>query len=311
MSLLKLAPACVEYLWGGHRLIDEFGKSSTSSTLGETWELSCHPDGMCHLANGPLSGKTLGQFFAENPAALGENCQRFGGTLPVLIKFIDAAKALSIQVHPSDDYAWQHEGQAGKTEVWYIVDCAPGSFLYYGVDREVTREEFSRALAEGTILPLLRKVPVKKGETYFVPAGTIHAIGADILIAEIQQSSNVTYRLFDFNRKGADGKLRPLHLEKSAAVSNLTPSPRQYDFGGHLALCNYFCVDKLELAGEINGCAGSDSFVSLLVTGGSGTLSCGTETLPFAKGDSLLLTAGSGDYRLAGNGELLCTTIPK
>ncbi|MEG1942553.1 MAG: type I phosphomannose isomerase catalytic subunit, partial [Angelakisella sp.] len=310
MGVLKLIPATKDYLWGGSRLVRDFGKKAEGAVLAETWELACHKDGNSLVANGDYAGKALSQYIEKaGKKVLGSNCLRFED-FPVLIKFIDAASPLSVQVHPSDEYARAHEGQNGKTEVWHVVDCGKDAFIYYGVKRDITREEYQTAIKNGTVTDLLRKVPVKKGDTYFIEAGTIHAIDGDIVIAEIQQNSNVTYRVFDYNRRDSAGNTRELHIDKAVEVSTLTPNPAAYSFDGHLALCEYFCVDRLALDGELRQRAGSDSFVSLLVTEGDGELICDGETISFSRGDSLFVPADSGDFTLRGNATLLATRVP-
>lgn len=310
MSILKLIPATKDYPWGGTRLARDFGKTMEGAVLAETWELSCHKDGNSVIAAGSFAGKTLAEYIdASGSGVLGSNCHRFQD-FPVLIKLIDAASALSIQVHPSDEYAREHEGQNGKTEVWHIVDCGADAFIYYGVNCPVSRETYIAAIENGTVTDLLRRVPVRKGETYFIEAGTIHAIGGDIIIAEIQQNSNVTYRVFDYDRRDSAGNPRPLHIDKAVDVSKLVPNPLGYSFDGHLALCDYFCVDKLLVEGELRGEAGADSFVSLLVTEGCGELFCAGDSLTFAKGDSLFIPAGSGSFTLTGIGTVLQTIVP-
>lgn len=198
MSILKLKPACKDYLWGGRRLVEEYGKEYDGETLAETWELSCHPDGPSVISNGKYAGKTLEEYIEkEGREILGTHCRRFR-EFPVLIKFIDANKDLSIQVHPDNRFALKNEGQYGKTEMWYVMDTEPGAFLYYGFKKEISREEFRRRINDNTLTEVLNSVSVKKGDTFFIEAGTIHAIGKGILLAEIQQNSNVTYRVYDY-----------------------------------------------------------------------------------------------------------------
>ena len=310
MAMIRLQPTGKDYLWGGRRLVERYGKQPVNGLLAESWELSCHADGCCRLLDGPSAGSTLADYLKENPAAAGKNCARFLD-FPILIKLIDSAQPLSIQVHPGDAYARANEGDNGKTEVWYIVDCGPGAFIYYGLERAVSREELAAAVEAGTVTKLLRKVPVKKGESYFIEAGTLHAIGPDIVITEVQQNSNVTYRVYDYDRRDAQGNPRTLHKAKAVAVSALTP-PQSHNFGGHLALCDYFCVDRLAVtaAAPYSGTAGEDSFVSLLVVEGGGQLTCGGQTMAVQAGESLWLDASSGTYTLAGDCVALQTTIP-
>ena len=187
---------CKDYLWGGNRLREEYGKQSDADKIAESWELACHKDGSSILKSGPDAGKTLREYLdAHGPAFLGTNCAGCT-TVPVLIKLIDAKQDLSIQVHPDDAYAMRTEGEPGKTEMWYIVDAAPGAALYYGLNRTVTKEEFAQRIEAQTLPEILNRVEVKPGELYFIPSGTLHAIGAGILLAEIQQNSNTTCLLY-------------------------------------------------------------------------------------------------------------------
>lgn len=313
MPVLKLKPACKEYIWGGTRLLTEFHKEYGGSTLAETWELSCHPDGPSTIANGPWAGRTLASYIeAEGRQVLGENCRRFLD-FPILTKLIDARDNLSIQVHPNNLYALKNEHQYGKTEMWYVVDCKEGAFLYYGFSREVDREEFRRRIQDNTLLEVLNKVYVQKGDVLFIEAGTIHAIGKDILIAEIQQNSNITYRVYDYGRVDKNNKPRDLHIEKALAVTKRIPLVRGRSAVPHLARCDYFTVDKLNLDGGViqtlSGTITPASFASILVLEGQGRITCGGDTVDFVKGDSLFLPAGSGSFRMEGRCEALLTTI--
>lgn len=313
MSILKLKPGFKDYIWGGHRLVEEYGKEFDGEILAESWELSCYPDTPSTIANGVHAGKTLRQYIEEQgKGVLGTNCGRFE-EFPILIKFIDAKADLSIQVHPDNEYALKNEGQYGKTEMWYVVDAGKDAFLYFGFRKEISREEFARRIEEDTLLEVLEAVPVKRGDMFFIEAGTIHAIGKDILLAEIQQNSNVTYRVYDYGRVGADGKKRELHIEKALDVTNRRPADKEKDFYPHVADCDYFTVDKLELDGdkmkEMRGCVSEASFMSILILDGHGTISNQEETLEFQKGDSFFLPAGSGDYRMEGVCDGLVTTI--
>ena len=302
MPAYLLTPACKDYLWGGQRLKTDFGIQSELDPLAEAWVLSCHPDGPSVLANGPCAGMTLAAYLEKvGKDALGTACKSFEN-FPMLIKLIDAKKDLSIQVHPSDEYALANEGQYGKTEMWVVLDAEPGASLYYGFDREISLEESSRRVPDGTLTEVLRKVPVKAGDVFFIPSGTLHAIGAGLVIAEIQQNSNVTYRVFDYGRLGPDGKPRALHVEKALAVTDRRPAPK-LDFGEHLGSCRYFTTDGHQ--GAFQGNCDETSFHALLVTEGEGKLTCGGETQPVKKGQCFFLPAGSGAYRVDGN----CRTL--
>ena len=298
MPAYQLIPACKDYIWGGQRLKTDFGIQSGLNPLSEAWVLSCHPDGPSVLADGPDKGMTLRAWLDKaGKEALGTACEAFED-FPMLIKLIDAKKDLSIQVHPSDAYALEHEGQYGKTEMWVVLDAEPGASLYYGFDREVSLEEFSSRVSDGTLTEVLRKVPVKPGDVFFIPSGTLHAIGAGLVIAEIQQNSNVTYRVFDYGRLGADGKPRPLHVEKALAVTDRRPAPA-LDFGDHLGDCRYFTTDGYQ--GDFRGDCDGTSFHALLFTDGQGSLTCGGETREVRKGQCWFLPAGSGEYQVSGD----------
>lgn len=317
MAVLKLSPSYKNYLWGGDKLKREYHKDYEGEKIAESWELSCHMDGHSVIAEGIFAGKTLQEYIEwEGKKILGKNCVRFQN-FPVLIKFIDAKENLSIQVHPSDAYAWEKEGQYGKTEMWYVVDCEKGAYLYYGFSKEITENEIKKRIQEETILEVLRKVPVKKGDVFFLDAGIVHAIGKGILIAEIQQNSNVTYRVYDYGRVGIDGKKRDLHIDKALQVVNRDPIICGKSFEPHLGTCEYFTVDKLVLDGRlmqsISGVIGEESFAHMLVIEGDGKIHEGIkkEEVTFEKGDSILLTAGTGEFSVKGSCEVLVTTVPK
>ena len=313
MALLKLRPSYKDYLWGGHRLVEKYNKEFDGDVLAESWELSCHPDGPSYIANGSYAGKTLQEYIdLEGKKVLGSNCQKFE-EFPILAKFIDAKDNLSIQVHPDNEYALKNEGQYGKTEMWYIMDCEEGAFLYYGFKKEVSKEEFEERIKTDTLLEVLNAVPVHKGDVLFIEAGTIHAIGKGIVIAEIQQNSNVTYRVYDFGRVGKDGKKRELHIDKAVEVTNRVPISRNNTCYPHIASCDYFTVDCLNMDGKLmssmKGSVGEESFASILIMEGEGTISCGGETIPYRKGDSFFMSAGSGEYEINGECEALITTV--
>ena len=310
-KIIKLKPAYKDYLWGGRRLIDEYGKDFTGDILAESWELSCHPDGPSMIDGSEDEGLSLAEYITrEGWDILGANCDKFSD-FPILIKLIDAKQKLSIQVHPDDDYARVYEDQNGKTEVWYIVSCEEDAYLYYGVKEDISQEELARRIADDTITEILHKAPVKVGDVFFIEAGTIHAIGKGIVIAEIQQNSNVTYRVHDFGRVGADGKARELHVDKAVEVSTLTPAKEQELTGNHIAQCEYFTVDKLLVADEATKTMPDNSFLSILVLDGNGIINVGEEQEQFQKGDSFFLPAGEYDYSIKGTGEFLLSYIEK
>ena len=250
-------------------------------------------------------GTTLAAYIAAHPGCLGTDCDKFE-QFPILTKFIDAKNNLSIQVHPSNDYALKNEHQYGKTEMWYVLDCVPGAYLYYGFTHEISKEEFAERIKNNTLTEVLNAVPVHKGDCFFIPSGTLHTICQGIVVAEVQQNSNVTYRVYDYGRVGADGKPRALHIEKALDVTRRTP-PQKHDFGSHLAQCEYFTVDAKK--GAFDGVADEKSFVSLLITDGAGTLTCGGETVKVKKGESYFIPAGSGKYAVTGDCETLVTVV--
>ena len=320
MSIIKLTAHCTDYIWGGNRLREEYGKTLDSDKIAESWELSCHKDGQSVVATGEHAGKTLPQYIeAKGNGVLGTNCARFE-YFPILIKLIDAKDNLSVQVHPDNDYAMRVEGEYGKTEMWYIVDCNEGAELLYGFKHEISKEEFAERIQNNTLLEVTNNVPVHKGDVFFIEAGTLHAIGKGILIAEIQQNSNTTYRIYDYGRVGADGKPRPLHIEKACEVTELTPpkypttaqgAPEAIDGGTKTLLrsCEYFNVNKLELSGTSKLTASEKSFNSLLVLDGECTISANGESVTAAKGDSVFVDAGTGEYTISGKAEVIISDI--
>lgn len=318
--LLKLRPALKDYLWGGTRLKTDFGFQTDLDIVSEGWMLSCHKDGENIIENGKYEGKTLSDVIAaEGKKILGTNAQKFD-RFPILIKLIDAKKDLSVQVHPDNDYALRVEGEYGKTECWYILDCDEGAELIYGFKQEISKEEFKQRIADNTFLEVVNKVPVHRGDLFFIDAGTLHAIGGGILLAEIQQNSNTTYRVYDYGRLGADGKPRPLHTEKAVDVTNcvppthdITPEGEKIVCDGNtkqlLTKCDLFTVSSVEVSYAYSGTADSSSFVSVLCTAGSGEIACGAETFSIQKGDSFFLAANSGDYTVTGNVTLVETRV--
>ena len=314
-----LTPAAKDYLWGGSRLNDDFNKGIGLSPLAETWECSTHPDGQS-LVDGVL----LGDLLASHPEYLGTHpLQTTGGKpeLPILVKLIDAKSDLSIQVHPDDEYAMKFEKSLGKTEMWYVLDAKKESELVYGFKQDMDEELVKAAIQNGTITAYLNHVPVHKNDLFYIEAGTIHAIGAGCLIAEIQESSNVTYRLYDYDRVEKDGKKRPLHINKALKVANLksSASPRQpmrvlrYKKGCAselLTRCKYFQVERLLLNTEVQRDlvgfqTGNNSFHALLCVDGCGSMSGDGFMLNFFKGDCVFVPAKSIQLKLHGRAQIL------
>ena len=313
MSLLKLKATTKDYLWGGNKLVEEFGKTPAGDVTAESWELSCYPGSESIIENGEFAGKAITEFIDEKGrGVLGSKCAKFED-FPVLIKFIDAKKDLSLQVHPSDEYARKNENQYGKTEMWYILDAEEDAFLYYGFNREITKEEFARRIEDQTLTEVLNPVHVKKGDVIFIESGTLHAIGAGILLAEIQQNSNVTYRVYDYGRRDKNGNLRELHVDKALEVTNLGPAKKVQPVRGHIGSCKYFAVDRITLSGKvtdrISGTIGDETFLHVLILDGEGKILSGDEAMEYKKGDSFFLPAGSGDYEIIGSCDALITYI--
>ena len=307
-----MSPACKNYLWGGRRLIEDYGIDYYGDILAEAWMLSAHKDGASTILNGTYAGKTFRQYIdAEGVKVFGENCRI--DEFPVLIKLIDAQDNLSVQVHPSDKYAQKFENQLGKHEMWYIIDAAPDSFIYLGLNHTVSKEEFAERIKNETLTEILQKIYVKSGDSFFIPAGTIHSIGKGILLAEVQQSSNVSYRIYDYGRVDSYGNKRDLHIDKALDVADLSAADLNEKKYPHLAACDYFTVDKINLDGKITssleGTVTEKSFLSVLILDGRGIISVGIETLNFKKGDSFFLPAYSGNWQIKGVADILLTYI--
>lgn len=255
-----LSPAAKDYIWGGTRLREEYNKHIDVTPLAETWECSTHPDGPSRVAGGAFAGEKLVDVLRAHPEFIGTHPKTDGeGGLPVLIKFIDAARDLSVQVHPSDEYARTHEyGQLGKTEMWYVLEAAPGASLVYGFRQDLTRTMLAASLEDDTVEQYLQKVEIHRGDVFMIESGTVHAIGAGAMIVEIQESSNLTYRMYDYHRLGQDGKPRELHIAKALDVVDLRqkPLPEQLqraceEHDGYsvelLEQCKYFRTERLRL----------------------------------------------------------------
>ena len=317
---LKLSPVFKDYIWGGTRLMTEFNMDCPLDIAAEAWVFSTHADGPSIVQNGELAGKTFNEALdAFGREAWGENCEKFEN-FPMLIKFIDALNDLSVQVHPSDEYALDVEGEYGKTEMWVVLDADPGSCLCYGFSHEISKEEFKERLNNGTLMEVLNRVPVNKGDVFFIDAGTLHAIGKGLLIAEIQQNSNSTYRVFDYNRKDTNGNPRPLHIEKALDVTNTCPPAIKPGAAGQtekldggtetlLGTCRYFTVYSYDVDSKITLNANKTSFLSLTFTSGEGVLRFKNGTINFSKGDSFFVPAGEGEFTVEGGCQVLVSRV--
>lgn len=321
MEPLKLSAPCKDYIWGGTKLRTEYNQISSDSKLAESWMLSCHKDGPSVIAEGKYKGMTLKEYIdREGKKVLGTDCDKFE-QFPILVKLIDAQDRLSVQVHPDNDYALKNEGEYGKTEMWYVVENEPGASLYYGFKQEISKEEFEERIQNNTLLEVLNEVPVHPGDVFFIDSGTLHAIGAGILIAEIQQSSNTTYRIYDYGRIGKDGKPRELHIQKALDVTKLErpqrstkPQGAVEHFDGYnstlLASCEYFTVSRLEIEEKAGLTADETSFHSILCLSDEADLVCEDGTrLSFCKGGSIFVPAGMGTYTISGKCTILLTRV--
>lgn len=316
-----LKPAAKDYLWGGNRLNDDFSKGIEMHPLAETWECSTHPDGPSKVVSGEHAGKTLIEVLREHPEYLGTH-PRTKGELPILVKLIDAKQDLSVQVHPSDEYAQKYEyGQLGKTEMWYILDATKGTQIIYGFKMNQDKQTVKKAILNGTLEKYLQKIPVKKNDLFYIKAGTVHAIGAGALIAEIQESSNLTYRLYDYDRIEKNGKKRELHIENSLNVADLKKAtePRQplrvlkYRRGCAFELlcrCKYFVVYRMLINTErckdmVSYKADNTSFRVLLCIEGCGSIRTEENVCEFFKGDCIFVPSNSENVLIHGKSQFL------
>ena len=324
MGILFLTPALKETIWGGNRIRSDFGMETDLKNIAEAWVLSCHEDGESIVTGGKYDGKTLSDVLEKELGmeALGTNCKCESiEDFPILIKLIDADDKLSVQVHPDDEYAAAHEKDVrGKTEAWYIIDCDDDAELIYGFKEDITKEEFRASIENGTLLDKVNRAKVKPGDVAFISSGTLHAIGKGILLAEVQQSCNTTYRVFDYNRTGLDGKPRELHVAKAVDVTNcavpegsLEPEGMPVKHDGYVSIllseCPYFTMTSVDVETLYADDADETSFVSLIVLDGNGKIKCGDEEYDIKKGDSIFIPAASGSYYVSGNVKLLQSRI--
>jgi len=320
MTPIKLKAPLKDYLWGGTRLKTDFGKKTDLEKVAESWELSCREESPSIVASGPDEGLTLPEYLTKyGKEILGTKGAAFD-YFPLLIKLIDARDNLSIQVHPDDSFALREEGEYGKTEMWYVADCTPGACLYYGLQREISREELKARIAECTLPEVLNRVPVRKGDVFFLSAGTLHAIGKGILVTEIQQNSNITYRVYDYGRVGADGRPRPLHIEKALQVARLEPENRKPGPQGNLqafeggekillASCPYFTAVYWNLKSRASLMADASSFQAVLMLEGEAAFCWSGGSLNLKKGESAFFPAGTGLCTIKGQAQFITSSV--
>lgn len=316
-----LSPALKDYLWGGTRLSEEYGKGKKGERIAESWECSTHRNGRSCVRNGIYAGNTLQEVLKAQPALLGsrwrERCKN--GELPILVKFLEAKENASVQVHPGDEYAYAHEdGALGKTEMWYVMDAREDARLIYGFTHDMEEERLRKSISDGTVDKYLQKIPVHRDDVFFIPPGCVHSVGAGILLAEIQENSDVTYRLYDFERTDATGKKRELHLEKALDVLDLRAgsTPRQpmrvlhYEPGcatEFLCRCRYFRVERMIISCEKDAAGirierDEGTFQILLCIQGGGRVNGCESSFDFGliPGDCLFVPAGCETFALYG-----------
>ncbi|HCU56025.1 MAG TPA: mannose-6-phosphate isomerase [Clostridiales bacterium] len=296
MKITKTIPAFKDYIWGGSKLKDTYHKQTDLARVAESWELAAHKDGTSGFEGESFD---LAALFNEHRELIGTNAQKFE-RFPMIIKLIDARDNLSVQVHPSDAYALANENSYGKTEMWYVVEAEEGAGLYVGFQRDVSQEEFRALIAQNRLQEVLNFIPVKPGDWYFIEAGTVHAIGKGVVIAEVQQNSNLTYRLYDYGRVGADGKPRELHVEKGIKVSKLTAYKED-----KRTSCEYFSCESVCLDGKKTLTADETSFVALVIM--EGALSCDGKA--YQKGDTVFVPAGYGAFTVEGKANFISVRV--
>ena len=305
MEIVKLYPECKDNIWGGMKLKEKYHKQTEKNPVAESWELSFHKDGPTRLQDGRTLQETV------TATELGKNCADFP-FFPTLVKLIDAKQDLSVQVHPSDSYALEHENSFGKTEMWYIVEADEGAGIYLGFKRDVTQAEYEEAIKNHTLTELLNFFAVQAGECYFIPSGTIHAIGKGCLISEIQQNSNLTYRVYDYGRKDKNGNERELHVEKALKVTNLSkyeyaPMRVKTEQGDLLGVSRYFTTTFVNVTDKQTLTADGNSFKCLTCVKGEGWI----DGQKVALGDSFFVPAGYGDFILEGEMTMIMAEVRK
>ncbi|KRG14999.1 mannose-6-phosphate isomerase [Virgibacillus soli] len=314
MEPLFLQPVFQERIWGGTALKTQFGYDIPSNHTGECWAISAHPNGPSIVKNGPFAGKTLIELWEEQPELFGNHPTK---AFPLLTKILDANTDLSVQVHPDDEYANEHEnGELGKTECWYIIDCKEGAELIYGHTAK-TKEDFARMIEKDEWDQLLRRVKIKPGDFFYVPSGTIHALGEGTLVLETQQSSDTTYRLYDYGRVGQDGKTRELHIDQSIAVATIPHKNADVQEaiskvpGAEITTfveAEYFTVYKWELDGKATF-AQEKPFVLVSVIDGEADMMVAGKFYPIQKGDHFILPAEIEAIELDGRAKLIVSHV--
>lgn len=317
--MIKLKSVYQEYIWGGSKIHELLHKDTgTLPRVAESWEVSTHPAGKSIVENGAFRGKTLNEYFDQIGWGTAGRYAARNHQLPILIKYIDAKENLSIQVHPNDKYAKKHEGDNGKNEMWFVLAADEGAFIYLGFSRDVTKEEIKRRIADNTLEEVLNRVEVKPNEAFYIPAGTVHAIGAGCLICEVQQTSNVTYRIYDYGRTDENGNPRELHVKKALDVLDYrrteiadlkrrdTMSMERYIDGmfGRNGKCTLL---KYEAEGDLTILLPVSHLTFALVIDGSGKLYAGDSEEAFERGDTWMIHGRA--TRVSGKCKVLFVAI--
>ena len=310
---LQFEPILKERIWGGTKLETYLNKPITSDITGESWEISTVENDVSIIANGNLKGKSLNDVIHEFPeAVLGDNVYaRFGKQFPLLFKYLDAREDLSIQLHPNDELAEQRHNSFGKTEMWYVMQADTDSRLIVGFKEKSSPEDYLKHIHDKTIVDILDTKVVKQGDVFFLETGTIHAIGAGIVVAEIQQTSDVTYRIYDFDRVDAKGNKRDLHVDLSLQAINYETIeaqkryPRTENVSNQIVSCQYFTTNFLPLDGTVRIYKHGASFTVYMCVDGNFQLIVDTETYTYKKGDTVLIPASLTDFQLSGKASIL------
>lgn len=319
---LKLEGCVKSAIWGGQLLAQKYNKHTNDTNIGESWELTCREHEKSVIKNGSFEGKTINDYIeACGKEVIGKDFD--GDRFPLLIKLLNSATPLSVQVHPNDDYALKHHGEYGKTEMWYIMEAGEESELVIGT-KGYERDSFEAAAKSGKLDSLLPHVRVKPGDCFFIPSGLVHAIGSDILLCEVQQNSDITYRVYDYDRVDANGKRRELHLENALDVirdfedneidklafssGKVTPCSSEAEL---IVACDSFAVEKLAVDSFADMLCTDESFLSLTITRGEGSIEYNGDSYTFSAGDTYFIPAGLGSFKIKGNTELICASIKR
>lgn len=316
---LQFQPETKERVWGG-RALSSYGIDLPEGAIGEGWMIADHPNGTTRVRNGQFAGLGLDMLREQYGADLlgTKGISDENGRFPLLVKLLDCNDDLSVQVHPDDHYAGLPEGELGKTEMWYVLSAKPDASIIYGLNPGINREELAKAISEDRIMDCLQRVPVEAGDSFYIPAGTVHALCAGVVVAEIQQNSDTTYRLYDYKRPGLDGKLRELHIEDSlnviayegAGATRMTTDIDRPNEWLTLAASPFFTVQKGTVNKSWSLETAPDSFVILMVCEGNGTLHWDNGSIELTPGGCFLLPAKLGAYTLSGNLTVLRSYLP-